>query len=831
MAKDGLHRIFSRTVKIKPGELKISFLLFFYLFFVIAAYNVIKPIRNASLLKELGYQWLPPVYLLTAVILGFVVALHTKIQVKISRYALITLSIIFFFISCFIFRVFSGNGWKGLPVIFWVWANVFIIVLNTQFWIMVNDILNPREFKRLSGFFISGGILGGFIGGVLAGLLAKENVDYNLLFLSAGLLTLCALFVYLIFRWQKREQSVEAKEEKRGEDKLKTTTKPGFRDSYTTVKENKYLRFIATIVILTLVVSTLIDFQFQTVVQNSKKGNMTSFFGYFNAGLMVFAFFLSILMTSNLFKRYGVRLSLLLYPIVLLLCFLGIGIAAGLVTAIIIKGSDKSLAYTINRSARELLFIPVSPDLKYKAIVFIDMFVDRFSKGIGAVVLMIVLSLGIQDYKEIVRIVSFVSVVLILVWIVLTLRASREYVNSIKQKLSCKWERADQLVEEELDVDSTKLIFDTLESRDRSSDLYAMNMFELMKRGKLTPELRQLLSQRSEEATPSSLSVFFEADPSALMQMDDQYNNEDVLKKEIQEIMSLDVYEDVIKRYIENVLSDTSKNAETARMEIAKGIGFLASNSPLVEKLEEFLRDDSSEVRKYAIESASKLGKRQHVPVLIQSLCDSSTHSDASAALGKYGTRITGILADHLGDSEEKMEIRKAVAPVLAHVGNQEAADFIMWELAKDKREMDRELIDALDRIRSERPEIEFFEEIIKKKIGQKIKLYYDLFIEFAEAESKGKKTEIRKITSHELTISMMDIFKLLGLIYPHEDIVKASQNIQTGTKDSVAYAVELLDNTLEKEIKHAILPLVEALSQEERVKACMALRKDFPEF
>jgi AAA family ATP:ADP antiporter len=831
MAKDGIHRIFSRTVKIKPGELKISFLLFFYLFLVIAAYNVIKPIRNASLLEELGYKWLPLVYLLTAVIIGFVVALHSKIQVKISRYLLITFSIIFFFVSCFIFRIFSGNGWQGLPVIFWVWANIFIIVLNTQFWITVNDILNPREFKRLSGFFISGGILGGFVGGVLAGLLAKENVDYNLLFLSAGLLTLCALFVYLIFRWQKREQCVEEKQGKKGEDRSETTSKPGFRDSYNTVKKHKYLRLIAAIVVLTLVVSTLIDFQWNTVVKENKEGDLTSFFGYFNAGLMVFAFFLSILMTSNLFKRYGVRISLLLYPIVLLLCFSGIGIAVILVTAVIIKGSDKSLAYTINRSARELLFIPVSPDLKYKAIVFIDMFVDRFSKGLGAVVLMIVLSLGIQDYKEIIRIVSFVSVVLIFGWIVLTLRASREYVNSIKQKLSRKWERADQLVEEELDMEYTKLVFDTLESRDRSSDLYAMHVFELMKRGKLTPELRQLLSQRSEEATPSSLSAFFEADPSALMQMNDLYNNDDELKKEIQEIMSLDVYEDVIKRYIEKVLSDTSKDAETARMEIAKGIGSLASDSPIVEKLEEFLRDDSSDVRRYAIESASKLGKRQHIPALIQSLCDSSTHSDASAALEKYGTRITGILADHLGDSEEKMELRKAVASILAHVGNQEAADFIMWELAKDKREMDRELIDALDRIRSEKPEIEFSEEIIKKKTRQKIKSYYDLFVEFAEAESKGKKTDICRIMSHELTISMMDIFKLLGLIYPHEDIVKAFQNIQTGTKDSVAYAVELLDNTLEKEIRKAILPLVEDLSQEERVKACVALRKDFPEF
>ena len=831
MAINGIHRIFSRFVKIKPSELKISILLFFYLFLVIAAYNVVKPIRNASLLEELGYELLPLVYLLTAVIIGFVVALHSRIQVKFSRYTLITVSILFFLISCFVFRIFSGFGWKGLPVIFWVWANIFIIVLNTQFWITVNDILNPREFKRLSGFFISGGILGGFMGGVLAGLLAKENVDYNLLFLSAGLLTLCALFVYLIFRWQKREHPVEAKAKKSEEDKGETTSKPGFRDSFNTVKKNKYLRLIAAIVVLTLVVSTLIDFQWNTVVKETIEGDLTSFFGYFNAGLMVFAFLLSILMTSNLFKRYGVRISLLLYPLVLMLCFSGIGIFASLIAAIIIKGSDKSLAYTINRSARELLFIPVSPELKYKAIVFIDMFVDRFSKGIGAVLLLVILSFGIKDYKELVRIVSLVSVVLIFGWIVLTLRASREYVNSVKQKLSRKWERADQVVEEEIDLDYTKLIFDTLESKDRSPDLYAMYLFDLMKHGKLTPEIKQLLSDKPEKTAPPSFEAFFETDSTALIRMSDEYNNENVLNKEIKDIMSLDIYEDVMMKYIEKILSEKRNDAETDKMEVAKGIGFLSADSPMVNKLEEFLMDDSLEVRKLAIESMSKIRKREHVPALIQSLGDSWTQSDATTALEKYGAKITGILADYLGDPEEKVELRKAVAPILAHIGNQEAADFILSEMAKDKGEIDSELIDALDRIRSGAPEIEFSFETIKKKIRQEIMSYYELFVRFVDAESKGKEAEISGIMSHELKVSMMNIFKLLGLIYPHEDIVKAFQNIQTGTKDSVAYAVELLDNTLEKEIREAILPIVEDLSQEDRVKACVGLRKDFPEF
>ena len=831
MAKDLIFRTLSRVVKIKPDELKISLLLFSYLFLVTAPYSIIKSLRNASFLDGLGSKWLPFAYLLTAVVVGFVVAFHSKIQVSISRYLLITYSLAFFFLSCIFFKIFSDYGWIGLPIIFWVWANIFIIVLNTQFWITVNDILNPREFRRLSGFFISGGILGGIVGGGLAGLLAKTSVEYDLLFLVAVLLILCGFIVYLISRWQKRQQPVGTMENKKGKDKSMVAFKAGFHDSFNTVRKHKYLSLIAIIVILTLVVSTLIDFQFNTVVEDSKEESLTRFFGYFNSGLMVFAFFLSLLMTSNLFKRYGVRITLLLYPLVLLLCSVGIGAAASLVLAILIKGSDKSLSYSINRSARELLYLPVSPELKYKAIVFIEMFVDRFSKGIGGLILIPIIALDFSGYEPYIRIVSVVASALIVGWIVLTLRASKEYISSVKQKISRKWERGDQVVSTELDVDFTKLIFDTLESKERSVDLYAMHLFDLIKQGKLTPELRNLIDYDPEDVRTPSLGTFFEVDHTPIMQVSDAPIQEEVLKKDIEEIMSLDVYQEIIADYIDKVLSDEGRESEVAKMEIAKSIGFLDPDSPLVRRLEDLLQDQSPDVSKYAIESVAKLKKREYVPVLARKLRDPMIREDAASALEKYGIKIVGTLADYLGDQEEDVELRKAVASILARIDTQEAADFIQWEIREGNMDINTELIDALDRIRSRNPEIEFSNKIIGRKTRQEITAYYKLYIEFAEKDSEGVDKNRCDMLCRKMALTMMNIFKLLGLIYPHEDIVKAYQNIQTGTKDSVAYAIELLDNTLQKEIREAILPLVEDLSKEQRLKACLVQLRNLPAF
>ena len=99
----------------------------------------------------------------------------------------------------------------------------------------------------------------------------------------------------------------------------------------------------------------------------------------------------------------------------------------------------------------------------------------------------------------------------------------------------------------------------------------------------------------------------------------------------------------------------------------------------------------------------------------------------------------------------------------------------------------------------------------------------YSSFLECFETEvsdDKEDKTGTRK-SSEVYKIIHVDIFKLLGLLYPHEDIIKAYQNIEFGTKDSIGYAIELLDNILPPEIKTRLFPLVDNISNEARIHLC----------
>ncbi len=823
MGNNRIYRLLARVVDIKPGEERLAVAFFLYFFLITFPYHIIKPIRRATLLSSLGEEYLPLAYLLAAVFTGFVVAMHTQIQSRISMPILTRASLQFFSLTALLFWALQPQeetAW--IPLVFWVWTNIMVVVLMAHFWLTVHTIMNPREYRRLVGLFVSGGILGGTAGGLVTSLLAKTVFSDYLLLISSGLLFACIFVIKVILELSKQRLS-SAQKSNSSTPPLKTDTpKIGFKESFNTVRRSRYLLLIAAIVMLTMIVSTLIDFQYTTVVHENIQGkqDLTAFFGLFNACLMVFAFLLNLLMTSRIIKNFGIKVTLLLYPIVLFLGSIGIGIAPLLGFGLFLKGSDKSLSYSLNQSVREILYIPLDPDIKNRAKVFIDTFLNRMGKAIGSLILMALLhfSLGLNA-------ISLISCILILVWILLNLKVSREYVTTVKQNIKLKWGRADKAVTDILDIDHTKLVFDTLESRNRSSVLYAMHMYDLLQQDKLTPDIKRLISQKSDELQAVSLSDMFNAEGATWFpEMGDELS-QDALRSDIQEIMSLDAYQQVMKLHAEHVM-EASKKTEIEKMEIAKAVGMMDTDARMLEILSPLIYDDSPEVARYAIESAAKLKITEHIPAIIHKLGHPLNQEDAVSALSKFGESAIPTLKNYLRDSHKPIELKQALVTALARIGSRDATEVLLKELDRKTSGLDTEIIDALDKIRSEDPHAHISQKSIKRKTLLVIKSYCRDFLKLQGLKPGKKEDEIRIPLQRQQTVDFMNIFKLLGLFYSHEDIRKAYQNLKTGTPDSMAYAVEMMDNTLKKDLRDLILPLIEDLSSSEREKKFRQLIK-----
>jgi AAA family ATP:ADP antiporter len=207
-----------------------------------------------------------------------------------------------------------------------------------------------------------------------------------------------------------------------------------------------------------------------------------------------------------------------------------------------------------------------------------------------------------------------------------------------------------------------------------------------------------------------------------------------------------------------------------------------------------------------------------------------SIQEDAISALSKYGRAAVSALGKYLSVGGKDVASKIAAIEVLARIGAPEAAPILISELDRGLGELDTAVIDALDRIRSARGDIRLPERDVERKTLSLVQKYCRTFVDFQELEAGDKSAERKRRLQRDLEILLADIFKLLGLTYPQDDIRKAWQHLKTESRNSVAYAVELLDNTLKKEMKEAILPLVEDLTPPERMRRIHKILSDFSE-
>lgn len=818
-------------VGIKRGEWKLALLLFSYFFLITTPHTIIKALKTTNLLVRVGVGALPLAFLSAALLTALVVVLHSKIQFKVSLQFLIIATLMFFVVTGLILQLVletefgRRSGW--LPYAYWVWASILIVVCMTHFWMTVNELFNPREAKRLIGFISSGGILGGVLGGLLAGFMTQANLAIYLLPLSCGVMLVCAVVVRATYRNRPKPSPEDPRAAPAGTATTEAA-KVGFRSSFDAVFRNRYLTLIAAIVALGMIVSTFIEFQFLSAADAfyTQAKDKLFFFSLFYGGMPLVAFFLNAFLTSKLLKN--MRATLLLTPVSLLVGSVAILLtpfaAYGVYAASFTMGIDESLDKSLKQTLREILYIPVASALKFKAKPFIDMFISRAAKVTASLILLVfALSLNKKiDYltpvfdSSLAKSLSWVVIAFLIPWVLIGLKVGREYVTTITGSIKRKWERVDQAVTDQLDVDSAKEVFDVMDSRNRSSVLYAMHLFDLLERDKLTPEIKSMIAQKADAARALSMSDLFNAEGcGGFPDTAEEVCAADLIT-DVREILSMDAYQELMKRHADKVMEE-SQQSETEKMELAKAIGLMSPDAPLTNNLEPLIGDNSPDVASYALKSAARLKKEKHIPAIIRRLGDPRTREDAIDTLHKYGEPARRHLEESLIDGHRSLPLRQAVVEVLARFGTREAAASLLDVLERGTGELDSEIIDALDRIHTEKPDIPFPDRAAKKKTLLLVKKYCRAFLDLQGLEPGPETEASRRELERTMEVAFSDVFKLLGLFYPHEAIHKAYQNIKTGTRDSVAYAVELLDNTLKKDLRDVIIPLVEDLTIAER--------------
>src|SRR5271170_1432068 len=189
--KGQLERLLSVISDVRPGESQGALLLTFNLALLLAAYYLLKTVRESLILAESGAEVKAYSSAAQAIVLLAVVPLYGWIATHLNRNSLIRWTTLFFASNLIIFY-FVGRGGIREGVVYYIWVGIFNVFIGAQLWAFASDLFTEDQGKRLLAVLGVGAALGGVGGAWAAGKLIGPFGPYNLMLISAVALCICA---------------------------------------------------------------------------------------------------------------------------------------------------------------------------------------------------------------------------------------------------------------------------------------------------------------------------------------------------------------------------------------------------------------------------------------------------------------------------------------------------------------------------------------------------------------------------------------------------------------------------------------------------------------
>jgi AAA family ATP:ADP antiporter len=835
-----MKRWIERALNIHPGDLERGTLLCACLFLVITTYKIGGVAGPALFLSRFQASQLAYADISSAVLVILVVAGYVRLARRVPLQGLLLGSTLFFASNCVLFwGLIHYLHLAWLFPVFYVWVKLFGVLVPTQIWTLANYVLTTREAKRVFGMVGGGGIAGWIFSGFFSKTIAKRFGAESLLLGMVLFLLICTGLIVLIWR-----RGLVARD---GADEATRESAHGVPrnlfGSMQVVFSSSYLRAIAAVVCIGSLVTTLTGWQFLAIAQQTlqKKDALAAFFGDFNfyAGILSLAF--QLLVTPRFLRRFGIGASLFALPATVFLGSAGVLAFGTLGSVVVLKGFDQVQRYSLDKSAVELLYLPLSARIKIQVKWFIDTVVWRLGDGLsGLTVLIFATTLHLPA-----RQLSWIALLLVSGWLVAVAVARRQYVVTLKESIGQHRVDVEQTSTAVLDRSTADVLAINLSASDPKDILYALSLFEVERQRAVHPGVRSLLIHPSAEIRRKAITILSaSSDKTVRPDMEKLLRDPDLdVRTEALLYLTYHTHVDPLE-LIEGVgdFPDFSvrsaivaflarpgqaQNLETAhqilagmvceqgaecqrtRLEAARLLGLLPDSfDPLLSTL---LADADIAVAREAIRSVGKLRKRRLVPDLLDRLSHRELGGEAAKALGEVGDTIVGALSDHLGDSSVAIEARREIPAVLVKVGTPAAAHVLMENLMESDTALRFRIISALNKLCCLHPEIETDTQTLETVLAAEILGHYRSYQILDKLDATGDSRDpVAPALTESIQQELERIFRLLGLLYPHLDLHAAYLGLQSKSVSVHDNALEFLDNVLKSQLRDMLVPLLD---------------------
>ncbi|MFA6584588.1 MAG: Npt1/Npt2 family nucleotide transporter, partial [Elusimicrobiaceae bacterium] len=353
--------------------------------FMVGGYEFVRISAASLFMERFGTANMP--YAMTAVPFVMFAFIYLFARV-LSRFGALKALLICMGVSCAVFLAAYAGAKKDMPeaiVLYYIFAEAYIVVLVEQFWSFINSSLSSRQAKLYNGPIAGGGAVGPMAAGYIAKMYSQRIGTENLILIAALVLIPAALLIAAAYKCAGEPKP--AQEEKGGREghlhlSLIFSVKP--------------LMYLMGIIFLSQVFSTVLNLKFYQILENTitTTDARSAFLGSFWMKVNGAAVFLQFIGTPFALKWLSSRTIMAGLPLthvcLAVLVFMYPSLETATLAFIVFKSTD----YSVFRATKELFYIPLSFDARYRAKQIVDAFTYRFSKGVTAGSLSLLKAMG-----------------------------------------------------------------------------------------------------------------------------------------------------------------------------------------------------------------------------------------------------------------------------------------------------------------------------------------------------------------------------------------------------------------------------------------------------
>lgn len=812
--------LLKRAFSIQEGETGRVGLLLIMSFFMgafLATFSVAAQTRFLGMAD--GGDRLPEAFVLSGVFALFATLaynfLQTRIPFRILAIAsLSTITLVTAFIE-------FGHNYTDLDEVtlnFFSYAQVapFTLVTLLVFWGTFNRLFNVKQSKRLLGSVDQGALLASLISFFTIPLVLQiKGFELDYLFTGSliGIISFTILFIILSNSYA--DQSWSLRKEKELNQKLSIGAFFG----------NKFVLFLSLFIIASMTTLTFVDFSFlnaSTQFFDPKvKGEdaLPSFLAYFEATVVIFSFLFQTFAADKVIADYGLRTSVLVNPILIGLftvVALSIGLAFGytiesssFVIFFIMVAMSKLFVLSVKESLDEpsfkLYLLPIDTNIKLDVQTKLEGVVTGLATLIAGGLILLIQQTDLTDLIY----MTIFAIPLILGWYFVASKLYAIYRETLQSTLVKNKAKVEHKIEREYTVD--RVLEKEVNSTAEDKVIYGLKLME-----KLEPTLFENAVIRLTDSEYPKVKSFAVEKIQELGVDKETIKNPDIrnLAKSAQgEAEDSDLLSISPDRLMK--LSKSVKPAD--RILAAKLLRKLISQRTIFILLE-LLRDVSLQVRTEALITARKVKRQETWSVLIELLSSPSYGHEAAAALIEAGEAALPTLETAFHKSGQTDLVMLRIVQIMGRIGGDEALA-LLWKKADypDKRIV-KQILYSLRYInyRAAGRQRQEVTDLLETELGKTI---WNLAALNELPADEPEYNLLRDALREEIRSNFDHVTMLLSILYDPEAVQLVRENIESGDPNGIAYALELMDLFVEKDLKPKLFPLFDDIPVEQKLE------------